>query len=167
MSVKQEIAQWDGKSASDIGDIYNRHRHDSLFIPAIITLVANVSLQKGATWLLKRYLENKNSLADAEIAELYDQLTAMEQWESKLHILQCLPFIPIIKSRKKKVESFIRACLLDDNKFVRAWAYNGFYELAVQYPEYKKETLQFFEMAMRDEAPSVKSRIRNIMKKGF
>ena len=62
---------------------------------------------------------------------------------------------------------FLRNCLVDNNKFVRAWAYNGFYELAVQYPEYEKETKQFFEMAMRDEAPSVKSRIRNIMKKGF
>jgi len=62
------------------------------------------------------------------------------------------------------VEIFLRVCLLDNNKFVRAWAYKGFYELAVQYP---KETRQFFEMAMRDEAPSVKSRIRNIMKKGF
>jgi hypothetical protein len=30
-----------------------------------------------------------------------------------------------------------------------------------------QETKQFFEMAMRDEAPSVKARIRNIAKKGF
>jgi len=65
------------------------------------------------------------------------------------------------------VEAFLKKCLVDDNKFIRAWAYNGFYELSVQYPEHKDETKQFFEMAMRDEAPSVKSRIRNIMKKGF
>ncbi len=167
MDIKLEIAQWDGKSANDIGDIYSCYCCDSSFIPTIIDLVANVSLQKGATWLLKRHLENKNRLADAEVAEIYDQLKIMEQWESRLHILQCLPFIPIIKPKKKKVESFLRTCLLDNNKFVRAWAYNGFYELAVQYPEYKKEAHQFFEMAMRDEAPSVKSRIRNILKKDF
>ncbi len=35
----------------------------------------------------------------------------------------------------------------------------------MQYPAYIEEPKQFFEMAMRDEAPSVKSRIRNIMKK--
>ncbi|VAW46017.1 hypothetical protein MNBD_GAMMA04-800, partial [hydrothermal vent metagenome] len=44
------------------------------------------------------------------------------------------------------------------------WAYNGFNELSVQYNEYRKETEAFFEMAMRDEAPSVRSRIRNILK---
>ena len=167
MSVRTEIEQWDGKSANDISVIYERYCHDSLFISEIIALVGNITLQKGATWLLKRYLENENKIADGEISKIYENLRVIEQWESKLHILQCLPFIPITKQEKRKVEVFLRNCLVDSNKFVRAWAYNGFYELAVQYPEYEKETKQFFEMAMRDEAPSVKSRIRNIMKKGF
>jgi len=167
MSVKTEIEQWDGKSANDISVIYERYCHDSLFISEIIALVGSITLQKGATWLLKRYLENENKIADGEILKIYENLRVIEQWESKLHILQCLPFIPITKQEKRKVEVFLRNCLVDSNKFVRAWAYNGFYELAVQYPEYEKETKQFFEMAMRDEAPSVKSRIRNIMKKGF
>jgi hypothetical protein len=60
---------------------------------------------------------------------------------------------------------FLRTCLADENKFVRAWAYNGFYLLSQQYPEYQQETEQFFAMAMRDEAASVKARIRNILKK--
>ena len=83
------------------------------------------------------------------------------------HILQCLPYLAIPKKDKDKVQRFLRKCLVEDNKFLRAWAYNGFYELAVQYPEHVEETKQFFEMAMRDEAPSVKARIRNMMKKGF
>ena len=167
MSIELEIEQWDGKSANDIGKIYCSHCHDALFTSKIIELIGNESLQKGATWLLKRYLENENEISKVEISDIYKNLTTLEQWESKLHILQSLPFIPIPKSKKKKVEVFLRKCLIDNNKFVRAWAYNGFYELAVQFPEYKSETKQFFEMAMRDEAPSVKSRIRNIMKKGF
>ena len=167
MSVKTEIEQWDGKSANAIGMIYERHHHDPSFISETIALIANASLQKGATWLLKRYLENKNKIADDQVSKIYEKLGALEQWESRLHILQCLPFMPITKPEKRKVELFLRSCLADNNKFVRAWAYNGFYELAVRYPEHEKETRQFFEMAMRDEAPSVKSRIRNIMKKGF
>ena len=167
MSIQLEIEQWDGKSAKDIGEIYNRHCHDELFISTVIECIGNSSLQKGATWLLKRHLENKNKLGKVEISEIYKKLEGLEQWESKLQILQCLPFLIIPKSHKKRLELFIRACLMDNNKFVRASAYNGFYELAVQYPEYVEETKKFFEMAMRDEAPSVKSRIRNIMKKGF
>ncbi len=57
--------------------------------------------------------------------------------------------------------------LTDHNKFVRAWSYNGFFELSRQHSEYLDETKQFFQMTMRDEAPSVKARIRNIMKTGF
>jgi hypothetical protein len=75
--------------------------------------------------------------------------------------------MPISKNEIKTVEAFLRVSLTDSNKFIRAWAYNGFYEMAIQYPEYKNETKQFFEMAMRDEAASVKARIRNIIKKDF
>lgn len=167
MSIKLEIGQWDGKSASDIGDIYDRHCHNPLFASEIITLVSDVSLQKGATWLIKRYLESENIIGKPEVSSIFQKLDTIEQWESKLHILQILSYTPIGKSQKKRVEVFLRNCLAENNKFVRAWAYNGFYELAMQYPEHEKETRQFFEMAMRDEAPSVKSRIKNIMKKGF
>lgn len=62
---------------------------------------------------------------------------------------------------------FLRNCLISDNKFVRAWAYNGFYELALQYPAYKTEVKKFLDMAMKDEAASVKARVRNILKRGF
>ncbi|MEW8322573.1 MAG: hypothetical protein AB2606_07985 [Candidatus Thiodiazotropha taylori] len=68
---------------------------------------------------------------------------------------------------QEEVSAFLRECLTSSNKFVRAWSYNGFYELAIQHPQYQQETKVFFEMAMRDKAPSVKARIRNIMKRGF
>ncbi len=73
----------------------------------------------------------------------------------------------ITNTEKKELEFFLRKCLTDENKFVRAWAYNGFYELSMPHSDYIAQTKQFLEMAMRDEAPSVKARIRNIMKKGF
>ncbi len=47
---------------------------------------------------------------------------------------------------------------------LRARSYNEFYELSMQYPEHKK-TKNSLKWPMRDEAPSIKSRIRNIMKK--
>ncbi|WP_448250543.1 hypothetical protein [Thalassotalea agariperforans] len=75
--------------------------------------------------------------------------------------------MPITDAYSRSVYNFLIITLTDQNKFVRAWTYNGLYELSKQHPEYIKEAKQFFEMAMRDEAPSVKARIRNIMKKGF
>lgn len=167
MSLKQEIASWDGKSSSDIDAIYTRHCDDEYFDSKIIEFSRKAVLQKGATWLLKRHLEDGQKLEANKSAALFKLLPKLEHWESRLHILQCLPYMQISKAAKENVEIFLRSCLMGDNKFERAWAYSGFYELSLQYPEYKEETKQFFEMAMRDEAPSVKARIRNIQKKGF
>jgi hypothetical protein len=167
MSIRRDIEHWDGKSAKDIGEIYHRYCMDTSFTSNIIELIGKSPTQKGATWLLKHSLENDKKIGESEVNKIFKNLNRLSHWESKLHLLQSLPFLIITEPNKKKVELFLRNCLMENNKFVRAWAYNGFYELSVQYPEYENETREFFEMAMRDEAPSVISRIRNIMKKGF
>lgn len=71
----------------------------------------------------------------------------------------------IANSEKKKVEQLLRKCLIVENKFVKAWAYNRLCTLSKQHSEYGEETKQFLEVAMKDEEPSVKAKIRNIMKK--
>ena len=167
MSINQEIANWDGKSAADIEAIYGKYHGSTDFAETIIDLIKDAAYQKAATWLLKKWLESGNQV-NAELArEVYRSLRLLMDWESKLHVLQSIPFLPIAKEDKKRVEAFLRETLTDTNKFVRAWSYNGFYELAMQYPEYTHEVKQFFEMALVDEAASVKARIRNLMKKGF
>jgi len=125
------------------------------------------SLQSGASWLLKRYFEDGRTVDSEQASNILSQLNDLKTWEAKLHILQCLSEIPIAGDRKGDVERFLRTSLSSENKFVRAWTYNGFYILCNQYPEYKQETKEFFDMAMRDEAPSVRARIRNIVKAGF
>ncbi len=164
MSIKSEITAWNGKSVNDIGAIYSRYHQRNNFANEVISYLSHAELQKGATWLLKKYLESGGYIAPGEVKNIYSFLSKLECWESKLHVLQSIPFMPISKTDKKKVEGFLRECLMDNNKFIRAWAYNGFNELSIQYNEYRQETEQFFEMAMRDEAPSVRSRIKNIMK---
>ncbi len=164
MDIKNEISAWNGKSASDIFTIYDRHHQQRGFVGELVSFLSQTELQKGVTWLLKKHLESNGSIEPKEVKKIYNLLLSLNAWESKLHILQSIPFMPISKTEKKKVEHFLRKCLIDSNKFVRAWAYNGFNELSNQYDEYRQETEQFFEMAMRDEAPSVRSRIRNIMK---
>ena len=167
IGIKQEIEKWDEKSAKYIGDIYTRHCQKSSFTSEIITFLGQAPLQKGASWLLKKHLESSNRLEPSNIRKVYALLKKLEHWETKLHILQSIPYMPIEKSQKKRVDAFLRECLMDSNKFVKAWAYNGFYELSIQHVEYQEETKQLLEMAMRDEPASVKARVRKIMEKGF
>lgn len=165
MSIVQDIAAWDGKSADDIAAIYQRHCDDTSLSAKLIKSMRQVALQKGASWLLKKHMESGHSMACKQAGAVFQCLPELQHWESKLHILQCLPYMPIADTDKKRVAAFLHQCLSDNNKFVRAWAYNGFYELAVRHPEYAEQTKQFFDLALKDEAASVKARIRNIVKK--
>lgn len=167
MCIEQDIAAWDGKSSADIKAVYDAHHSAANFSDKVTALLFTPPYEKGATWLLKAWLEAGNRLEPFQIAEIYRSLNQLQQWEGKLHLLQSIPFMPIAATECKYLYDFLRHTLTDQNKFVRAWSYNGFFELSRQHSEYLNETKQFFQMAIRDEAPSVKARIRNIMKTGF
>jgi len=167
MHIKREIAAWDGKSAADIKAIYDARNAESSFADTIIALSSTEACEKGATWLLKAWLEAGNKLEQCQISKIYRSLDQLKHWEAKLHILQSIPFMTIADDESRNVYNFLVLTLNDQNKFVRAWSYNGLYELSRHHSRYRNESKQYFEMAMRDEAPSVKARIRNIMKKSF
>ncbi len=165
MSLEKEIKEWDGKSTYYLGSIYNKYSHEKVFIKDIVRLVEQKPLQKGITWLLKKHLENGNKIDAELILTIYKNLPFLEHWEARLHVLQSIPFMPIPISQKKNVEMFLKNCLVNDKKFVRAWAYNSFHELSVLFPEYRKKVKYLFKTAAKKESASVKARIRNIMKK--
>ena len=165
--IAYEIASWDGKFITDISVIYTRHAGSHSFAANLIFCMKEARLQRGATWLLKKHLENGGTLPPTQIGDICELLPKLEHWESKLHILQCFTFLPIPSLSTQIVEIFVRNCLSTDKIFVRAWAYNVFYLLSVQYPRYRPEVYPLLEAAMISESPSVKARIRNIMKKGF
>jgi len=66
MSLEQEIKNWDGKSSSDIGAIYDRCGNDLNFTQDIIQFSGISVLQKGSTWLLKRYFEHGHKINDSQ-----------------------------------------------------------------------------------------------------
>jgi hypothetical protein len=167
MALAAQLKQWDGKSADDIAAIYQAACHSKGFVSELISLLGQQDCQSGASWCLKAWLEQNNSLNQAQTDAVLDSLPMLDDWQSKLHVLQCLPYLKISGKARNTLESFLRQNLGAENKFVRAWSYNGFFELACEFPEYRKQVQQFFEMAMRDESASVKARIRNLQKKNF
>ena len=168
MSLIADIASWDMKSRLDITDIYDRYSSEFEFTREIVDAISQVELQRGATWLLKQYLSDGNTIGLSQTEAIYSRLDDLDHWESQLHILQCSPFLQIPETRLPIVESFLRACIKSERKFVRAWAYSGFFELAAQYPVFQNEAVLLLETALEMEsAGSVKARIRKALKKGF
>lgn len=162
--LSTQLRQWDGKSTQQIRQIYANHWDNADFLPELIDLLKETATQEGASWCIKHYLEKSGIITAEAINHILTRLETLESWQSQLHILQCLPYWQIPDESKLTLERFLRSGLIHNNKFVRAWSYGGFYQLSQQYPEYEKEAQEFIEMAMRDEAASVKARIRQCLK---
>ena len=165
MALSEEIGAWDGKSAAALQSIHERHRAEAGFVETLLAHMADVELQRAATWLLKKHLETGNSLSTSACRTVLGALSVQEHWESKLHMLQCLPYLEIPEDESAGLEKFLEACLESDRKFVRAWAYNGFNELSLRFPRYRERVDGLLVRAGVSEAASVRARIRNILKR--
>ena len=167
MSLSEKVVKWDGKSAEEIGIVYERFSSEPGFIGNLFVLLEKRESQIGASWLLKRSVENGEEIETELQPNLFTCLKEAQDWETRLHLLQIVPHIRIEETVRETLEHAVRNCLGDKNKFVRAWAYGAFYLLADSFPEYRAEVRQFIDAAMIDEPASVKARIRNVTKKGF
>ena len=161
----EEIASWDGKSSAVLESTYERHSDEEGFVSTILEHISDVESQRAATWLLKKHLEAGNSLSLAGCRAVFGRLSVQEHWESKLHILQCLSYLDIPEDDIAGLEQFLDACLESERKFVRAWAYNGFNELALRFPRYRNEVDSMLARAGETESASVRARIRNMRKR--
>lgn len=162
-----KISQWSGRSAQDMRLIYDSFSKARNFVPSLLKLAHEPQSQTGATWLLKHYLETDGTLTPDQSADFFGCLHYLQSWESKLHMLQSLSHVTIAQSQCMRLEDFLQTCIEDQNKFVRAWAYNGFFYLAKQYPKYQDVVRQRMEQAKDSESASIKARIRILMRAGF
>ncbi len=161
------LKNWDKKSAQDITEIYNRFSDEQSLTLMLIAMLDKPDCQMAASWLLKHHFESTNNQSIDVSIKIYNKVAELIDWQSRLVMLQSMPYLPIPEQSVIKVEAFIRDCLTDLNKFVRAWAYNGFYLLAKQYPSYQTEALDFLNLGLTDEPASVKVRIKKCIEKGF
>ena len=131
-----------------------------------MTLVADEeqTIQAGATWLLKRLAEDHVRFNSAHLIALFGSVSELTHWISKLHVCQMLQHVAIPEESQRNVAWFLERNLWDENKFLRAWSYNGFYELAKQHEKYIAYAMEQLERGETDKAASVKARIRNIRK---
>lgn len=164
-NLTTDLGSWDRRSASVLESIYERHSADQDFIPTTLAHLADSHLQRAATWLLKRHLDLGHSLSPAECRSVLGSLAAQEDWESKLHLLQCLPHLGVTEEDRGGLETFLDTCVRSDRKFVRAWAYNGFNELALRFPHYRQAVDEMLARASESEAASVRARLRNLRKR--
>jgi len=164
MSLKSEIALWDGKSAEDIRDVYIEHAHTRGFLSRLVRLATDPECEVGATWLVKHHLETTECKMTLSVAKAwYACANTLTHWEARLHMLQCTPRVPVPNACVKPIRGFLDTCLTEENKFVRAWAFTGYCELAKSHPRYRKLVDELLDDGeQHDPGASVRARIRQL-----
>ena len=159
-----KLSQWDGIHIEFLKELYNLHSSNVDFFENLVLICTlEQNLQKTATWLIKHHYDNGKNLTNHNSENLLNCCLKIENWEAKLHILQLVPFFPISNNSYVILEDFIRKCLIDKNKFVRAWAFSGLYELTKFNPLLKSELELMCQNAMKTETAAIKSRVKKIL----
>lgn len=164
-----DLQAWDLKSAAAIGSIYADHAGEGGFLGQVVDLIDDPDLERGATWLLKHHFDvGGEPLNDRLVRSTLAAVQGLDHWEAKLHILQIMSRLPVAEDQLDDVEAFVDECLSGDKKFVRAWAYSAFRDLAVQHPHLRGEATRLLDQALENEtAGSVLSRVRRCISQGF
>ncbi|MEM9679108.1 MAG: hypothetical protein AAF901_02190 [Bacteroidota bacterium] len=156
---------WDSVHTEHLINIYDTNVSGEPFFDDLISITnTHQDLQIATTWLIKHHYDQKQKLSEQQGNLLLGTILNFKAWEAKLHVLQILPFLSIPESHFILVEDFVRACLNDDVKFVRAWAYQGFYELTKYQPSYIPELKLLCDKALLTESASIKSRVKKVVK---
>lgn len=166
MSIIEALDAFDGKHTDVLEGLVRRKKPDTSLIRDLCALaeVDDVRLQTASTWMLKRYQDDGLSFSPEQIENLLGLIEKDVSWQPKLHILQMMPLFCIPDHRKDRLHAHLIDHLYDENKFVRAWAYNGLAVLAEQYPSYRDEVAGHLKRGQAKEAASVRARIRNVCK---
>jgi len=166
MSLATKLGTFDGKHTDTLETLTTQLHPTAPLLRELCEIARSdeVTLQTAATWLLKRFQENGVSFSSAQIDNCLALLDQVTYWEAKLHLLQMLPEFVISADWQNTLYDILKKCLKDDNKFVRAWSYNGLFKLAQQHPQLRTEVAELLVRGQQEEAASVRARIRNIIK---
>ena len=125
----------------------------------------DTTVQVGATWILKRWLEEGVPQVERSAANLVQLLNYATYWEVRLHLLQMLASLRIPARSLSGLKRLLPSLLMDDNKFVRAWALSVLAEIADQSETLRQDVISTIQDAENDDAASVRARVRQIQKR--
>jgi len=164
--LRQRIEAFDGRRTAPLERIIEEGPPTKTAVSEAVSLAADpdAGIRTGATWLLKNWAGNGVELTAQQTRALLATLPDLVNWEARLHLCQMLPHIRIPKASIGTLVWFLESCQCDENKYLRAWAYDGFHELSRQYPEYNEYVRGILDEGEAEKSAAVRARIRIIHK---
>jgi hypothetical protein len=158
------LQHFDGKHVDSLLGVAETLPLDGSSIDQLISLAerSDPPTQIAATWLLKHFQSRNISFTPAQVTRLVEQLSSSGPWESRLHLVQMLPKLAIPVACTEQLFQWLVAALSERNKFIRAWVFTALHSLGSQHRDYAPEVNPLLDQALRDEAASVRARLRQL-----
>jgi HEAT repeat protein len=166
MNLSEELRKFDGKHIEPLEAIGAQLLQSEGSVDEVLALANSdeARMQTAATWILKWLQERHATLSKSQTQEVLRLLRGMSNWEAKLHLLQMLGGLQIPSRSGNSLHRFLKEHACDENKFVRAWSYNGLFVLGQQHARFRTEVGELLSQAQQDPAASVRARVRRICK---
>lgn len=164
--LKMALLQWDRRRTDFLMELYEEKNEGRQFMDYLIQIYSNDSgLEHATSWLIKHHMDKGNQLTAAQLNELFKKLGDLDYWESQLHILQIIAKVNLTKDQIPAVEPWIKRWMSSDKKFVKAAAFEAYWQIVKVLPELKSQFRLTCENALNKESASVKVKIRRILNK--
>lgn len=159
------LLNWDKKHKDYLIKFYLNEVESQDFINDLIEWsYSNHQILTATTWLIKHHIDNKNQLNNEQKNRILKFLDLTNEWDAKLHIYQILPKIKIDDNNAKYLEAIIYKDLNSDNKFLKAAAFEAYFEIVKILKDLENEFISICQNSLEKESASVKVKIRRILK---
>jgi hypothetical protein len=164
--LKTTLLKWDRKHTDFLINIYGENLQNPCFISDIIEIYStNIELEHSTSWIIKHHVDNGKDLEQEQTKKMLQKIGELNYWESQLHLLQIIPKVSLTERQVESIEAKIRKLLNSEKKFVKAAAYEAYFEVVNFFPELKNEFRIICEEAIDKESASVKVKIKRILNK--
>lgn len=165
MSLRHSLLDYDGRSTATLEVAADRYRHDRAAIDQCVELLDSPDghTSTGASWLLKRWLEEGVTLSDDQIRAIADRLDELGSHWAALHLCQSIRFLEISDEFTPAFRTFLERCNSSERPFLRAWSMDGLVRLAASRPDIEDLARERLQAAMSDGAASVRARARRLL----
>lgn len=158
------LKSWDGKSVEYLKDIYAQGYVDRDDIINSLS-TSDLTEKRAGVWLIKHMLEAGEKLTFSETKKLLQTFKVNDYWDIRLNILQSFKYLSLDDQLLLEIEKEIIECNGSDNKFLRAWSYEGLYYLSKVSEPLEMLFNEKVNEGFQRETGAVLSRIRQIIKK--
>lgn len=161
MRVLMVLEEFDGRDRSGLEAVVAEG-----LSPPELALVCDLCGQgdgrvgRGASWIVRTLLEKKRG-DGLDLAKVFRQLPADEEWVTRFHLLQCVQFAPALAL---PYVDAIRALLDHERTAIRVAALDAFAHLATVDTSLLNEAKTRLMLGLDDEKASIRARTRHLVK---